>query len=471
MLKAALLLACVLLGVNANESLHLNGPILPITGQQAKPLSIEEDDIPVNEEDLPKELLDSLGKDEIIEEIVVNIDNQKHVVNLQKKIFEDDAIHVPSDPIEEQKLINELLAEAARDSEENPRSADLSFTDGEKDRQSLNKEDILDLLGDVRDLDRFVPSNRESVRSSSSESLEGLTRGIFVDEGNLPGIEQEDGTRCIKKFVFVEETEYERGMKCQHSFKKKCHLTYITDYTSAPEKKCETTFKKNCHITFKPTPHTEKVKKCYTPIVQNCEGKEGPKVCKTKYENHCETQYKSYELEQDVPKCEMKEELRCKNETVNLLHIPHDDEDRRGDNLPTNGAFAVKEVCEKWPTQKCKVEKKKVTKVHPKTECKKIPREVCSSSNCLFEPGEEICHEESQTQIQNIPEEDCDLEPEENCREESVLVPKLIPKNNCVKVPKEICVNTKSNPQIVKRPIIKDWCYKPDDLKKQSEKL
>ncbi|XP_040570634.1 uncharacterized protein [Lepeophtheirus salmonis] len=193
--------------------------------------------------------------------------------------------------------------------------------------------------------------------------------------------------------------------------KKKCHLTYITDYASASEKKCETNFKKNCHITFKPVPHTEKVKKCHTPFVKECgKGIDGPEVCSTQYENHCETKYKTYELEQDEPDCKMVEELRCQNVTVELFHI-----DQGDDAQP----FAVKEKCEKWPVQKCDLVKKNVKKVHPESECKKVPRQVCAPSNCKTKPGEEICNEESITQIQNVPEEDCDLEPEENCRMES----------------------------------------------------
>ena len=39
-----------------------------------------------------------------------------------------------------------------------------------------------------------------------------------------------------------------------------------------------------------------------------------------------------------------------------------------------------------------------------------------------------------------------------------------MPKPNCVKVPKEICVNTKSNPRRVKKPVVKQWCYNPKDL-------
>uniref|UniRef100_A0A0K2UZY5 Uncharacterized protein n=1 Tax=Lepeophtheirus salmonis TaxID=72036 RepID=A0A0K2UZY5_LEPSM len=302
-------------------------------------------------------------------------------------------------------------------------------------------------------------------------NVEDLTRAIFVDRDALPGVTNEDGKRCIQKVVQVSETVYERGMECQHTFRKKCHLTYITDYSSAPEKKCDTNFKKNCHIIFKPVPHNEKVKICHTPIVKECGDEiEGPEVCSTEYETHCETKFRTYELEQDEPECNMVEELRCSNQTVELLHIAHSDDDA---NSGSNSGipYAVKEKCEKWPVQKCKLVKKSVKKIHPESECKKVPLNVCRPSNCKTKAGDEICHEESRTQIQNIPEEECDLQPIENCRMESSLVPRLVPQKNCIKVPKEICVNTKKNPKIVTKPIVKNWCYDPSEFSKKVEDL
>ena len=41
---------------------------------------------------------------------------------------------------------------------------------------------------------------------------------------------------------------------------------------------------------------------------------------------------------------------------------------------------------------------------------------------------------------------------------------RLVPKPNCDKVPKEICVNTKKSPRRVKKPVVKEWCYRPKDL-------
>ena len=78
-----------------------------------------------------------------------------------------------------------------------------------------------------------------------------------------------------------------------------------------------------------------------------------------------------------------------------------------------------------------------------------------------------VCRDETRQLVQNIPSEECDLEPREQCKMETVLVPRLIilnrneifynsivcfrliQKPNCIKVPKEICINVKTNPKKV----------------------
>ena len=55
-----------------------------------------------------------------------------------------------------------------------------------------------------------------------------------------------------------------------------------------------------------------------------------------------------------------------------------------------------------------------------------ILREVCAPNNCALGPGEEVCRDESRMQMQNVPEEDCDLQPEETCHMEAVLVPRCV---------------------------------------------
>ena len=84
----------------------------------------------------------------------------------------------------------------------------------------------------------------------------------------------------------------------------------------------------------------------------------------------------------------------------------------------------VDENCEEWPVQKCTLGKKTVRKVHPETECRKIPREVCVPNNCAMQQGEQICRDEVRMQVQNVPQEECELQPEENCHAEAVLVPR-----------------------------------------------
>lgn len=311
-----------------------------------------------------------------------------------------------------------------------------------------------------------------------------------ADNTNNSGDDNE--IRCVPKVMQIEETVYDREIKCHHSVKEKCHMTYITDYRSSTQEKCETTYKKNCHIIFKAMPFNEKVNICHTPIVRKCSNESfGPEICSTQYETNCETRYKTYEIEQDEPVCKMEIMKKCQDVTIPLngasrrgrqfgdllgaadaLTSGVENSDQNNDlatsdaaNNADQNAVTVDQVCEEWPVQKCTLEKKLVKKVHPESECRKVPRQVCIPNNCQMVQGEEVCRDEDKVQIQNVPQEECALQPEENCRAEAVLVPRLVPKPNCVKVPKEICVNTKTNPRRVKKPVVKQWCYNPKDLK------
>ena len=67
---------------------------------------------------------------------------------------------------------------------------------------------------------------------------------------------------------------------------------------------------------------------------------------------------------------------------------------------------------------------------------------------------------------------------------------RLVQQPNCIKVPKEVCVNERTNPKKVKiiiemqcplsptitspqvtRPVVKEWCYRPADLKSPTSRL
>uniref|UniRef100_A0A0K2T055 Uncharacterized protein n=1 Tax=Lepeophtheirus salmonis TaxID=72036 RepID=A0A0K2T055_LEPSM len=312
--------------------------------------------------------------------------------------------------------------------------------------QNLTTDQVLEKLSNL---------SRDNAKNITERSGEQ----VFFDKEKFRGVVTENGEYCMVKLVMREETVYDRGMECKHTFKKECHLTYITDYISSRDQKCETNYRKSCHIVFKAQPHQEKVKLCHTPLKHVCDDNEpGPNICTTEYESLCETTFKKYQLEQDEPECKMVEKERCQDVPVELFHLGHKDE--REGKPPT----ILQKKCENWPVQQCVLKTRTVTKIHPETSCKKIPKKVCIPNNCKVVPTDEICHEQLKTVVQNIPEEECDLEPEENCNMESSLVPRLVPKKNCIKVPKEVCVNTKKNPVRIPTPILKEWCFDPEEI-------
>merc|ERR1711936_67021 len=55
-----------------------------------------------------------------------------------------------------------------------------------------------------------------------------------------------DGKRCIDKVEMVEETEYDDVVQCDHSYDKRCHTTYVTNYESQQEEECEENYRKSC---------------------------------------------------------------------------------------------------------------------------------------------------------------------------------------------------------------------------------
>ena len=72
---------------------------------------------------------------------------------------------------------------------------------------------------------------------------------VAVDFASVAAAEPgDDGKKCIDKVEMVEETEYDDVVQCDHSYDKRCHTTYITNYESQQEEECEENFRKNCFI-------------------------------------------------------------------------------------------------------------------------------------------------------------------------------------------------------------------------------
>merc|ERR1711887_322234 len=250
-----------------------------------------------------------------------------------------------------------------------------------------------------------------------------------------------DGKRCIDKVEMVEETEYDEIVQCDHSYDRRCHTTYTTNYESQQEEDCEENFKKSCFIEYEQIAFNETAEVCRTPLVKDCDV-QGPEICRTEYESECWTKQEVHDVEDDVVSCTTEVEEKCEDET---------------------SGHTTNTKCSKWPKEVCSVEKKPVKKYTPITGCTKEPREICAPAGCGFKEGDEECYDKTQTVVQDAPKENCSLEPQRTCKHVTKLVPKLSPTEECVDVPKEVCTRSRTNPRKVKKPVVKKWCYVPSE--------
>merc|ERR1712210_335111 len=226
-----------------------------------------------------------------------------------------------------------------------------------------------------------------------------------------------DGKRCIDKVEMVEETEYDEVVQCDHSYDRRCHTTYVTNYESQQEEDCEENFRKNCFIEYEQIAFNETAEICRTPLVKDCDI-EGEEICRTEYESECWTKQEVHDVEDDVVECATEVEEKCEDETSGYT---------------TN------------------------------TGCTKEPRELCAPRGCGFKKGNPECYDKVQTVVQDAPKEQCTLEPQRTCKHVTKLVPKLEPTEECVDVPKEVCTRSRTNPRPVKKPVVKKWCYVPSE--------
>jgi len=249
------------------------------------------------------------------------------------------------------------------------------------------------------------------------------------------------GQRCIDKIEQVEEIEYDELEECHHSYDKKCHTSYSTEYESQQEEECDDNYKKSCDITYSPQAQNVTVKVCMMPLVKDCNLR-GPEVCRTEYISECWTKNDPHIVEDDVPKCRTEYEEKC---------------------VETQSGYVTGQECRKWPREVCTVRKELKAKFNPVTKCDKVPQELCGPSGCGFVPGPEECHDQVKTVVTDIPNEICDLQPQRQCKHVTKLVPKLTPVEECVDVPKEVCQKKKGNPRTVLKPVTKKWCYTPSE--------
>merc|ERR1712243_499943 len=169
-----------------------------------------------------------------------------------------------------------------------------------------------------------------------------------------------DGKRCIDKVEMVEETEYDETVQCDHSYDRRCHTTYVTQYESQQEEDCEENFRKNCFIEYEQIAFNETAKVCRTPLVKDCDI-QGPEICRTEYESECWTKQEVHDVQDDVVACETVVEEKCQDNT---------------------SGYTTTTDCSKWP---------------------KEPRELCAPAGCGFKEGREECFDKTQTVVQDAP--------------------------------------------------------------------
>merc|ERR1740137_339588 len=283
---------------------------------------------------------------------------------------------------------------------------------------------------------RFPFADRNS--QFRQEEGEGDDTEVSINTVVTKGL-GEGERKCIDKVMIFEETVYDEVITCDHSYDKRCHTSYITNYESQQEEECEENFRKICMINYEDLAYNSTVEICRTPLVKDCDIP-GETVCQTIYESECATVQIVHEVEDDVTSCRTEQMKKCKEVTE---------------------GYTTKEECDEWPVERCSVEKKKVKKYTPETKCYKEPRELCAPRGCGFINGSIECHNKVKTIVVENPVETCDMEPVRTCKHVTKLVPKLVPVEECADVPKEICARSKTNPRKIKKPVIKKWCYVP----------
>ena len=63
-------------------------------------------------------------------------------------------------------------------------------------------------------------------------------------------ITESESQRCVNKMQLVEETVFTEEIRCDHSYDKRCHTSYITAFQSQQEEECEENFRKTCFINY-----------------------------------------------------------------------------------------------------------------------------------------------------------------------------------------------------------------------------
>ena len=174
------------------------------------------------------------------------------------------------------------------------------------------------------------------------------------------------------------------------------------------------------------------VEKChYTYVTEFSPAQE--EICDETFEKTCQITFKKQAVNETVKKCYMP-----------LISV-------------CNGQG--KDICKTLYESSCSTRyiEKQPGKFVGDTKCEKQPIEVCGAG-CVVEEGPEECHDKTLTNLIDVPEEVCDLNPQKTCRLQTRLVPSLKPQHECTIIPQEVCNLKFSNPKLAKKPLLTKWC-------------
>jgi hypothetical protein len=244
-----------------------------------------------------------------------------------------------------------------------------------------------------------------------SADFTGVARGGGRSQLGRSGRQEEAITGGIDFSVCV--TDPETGLCCVDKEET------VTSLEKEPILECTHKNTEQCH---------------YTYVTQFKPSQE--EVCEENFEKLCSITFKQQAYNETVNKCYRPVEKVC------------------------NGQG--EEVCQTVYESSCttKYVEKQPGKFVGDTGCEKLPVEICGAG-CLFEEGEEECHEKVLTSLVDVPEEVCDLNPQKTCRFVTKLVPKLSPVHECTIVPKETCILKFTQPKQVEKPLQTRWCLDP----------
>merc|ERR1711936_787907 len=183
-----------------------------------------------------------------------------------------------------------------------------------------------------------------------------------------------DGKRCIDKVEMIEETEYDEVVQCDHSYDRRCHTTYVTQY----ESECWT--KQEVHDV------QDDVVECETVVEEkgedNTSGYTTTTDCSKWPKEVCNVSKKNVKKYTPITACTKEPRELCAPAGCGFK----EGSEECFEKVQTVVQDAPKEQCTLEPQRTCKHVTKLVPKLEPTEECVDVPKEVCTRSRVRPHP-------------------------------------------------------------------------------------